>query len=83
MEGRKVYALHSAQQLILDVIGNSLQRFCLLHCKQDPTYVFPEMKLCRLVPNFHSHVSASSLYIPTMSPTILLQENRRTDHGNI
>jgi hypothetical protein len=38
---------------------------CLLvsaaHCKEDPIYVFPEMKLRGLVPNFHIHVS--NLYI--------------------
>ncbi len=31
------------------------------HCKQDPIYVFPEMKLHSLVPNFHSRVSVSDL----------------------
>jgi hypothetical protein len=34
------------------------------HCKQDPIYVFPEMKLRGLVPNFYIHVSVSDLYIP-------------------
>ncbi len=37
-------------------------------CKQDPIYIFPEMKLCGLVPRFHIHVSALQrkfrLYIP-------------------
>jgi hypothetical protein len=82
MESRKVYALQSAE-LLLYVIGNSLQCFCLLHCKQDPTYVFPEMKLCRLIPNFHTHVFVSALYIYFYNrSTYLLQQNRRTDHGN-
>jgi hypothetical protein len=31
----------------------------ILHCKQDPIYVFPEMKLRGLVPNSHIHVSLS------------------------
>ncbi len=46
----------------------------LTHCKQDPIYVFPEMKLCDLVPNFHIHVSVSDLYIPRICPPTLLQQ---------
>ncbi len=30
-----------------------------LHCKEDPIYVFLEMKLSSLVPNSHIHVSVS------------------------
>jgi hypothetical protein len=30
-----------------------------IHCKQDPIYVLPEMKL-RALPNFHIHVSVSA-----------------------
>jgi len=30
------------------------------HWKQDMIYVFPEMKLRGLVPNFHVHVSAAA-----------------------
>jgi hypothetical protein len=34
--------------------------FLSMHCKQDPIYVFPEMKLRGLrLPNFHIHVSVS------------------------
>jgi hypothetical protein len=28
------------------------------HCKEDSNYVFPEIKLRRLVPNLHIHTSA-------------------------
>ena len=45
------------------------QRNNRLHCRQDRIYVFPEMKLSGLVPNFHTHVSVSNLYIPTIGPT--------------
>jgi hypothetical protein len=38
--------------------------FLTLHCKEDPIYVFPEMKLRGLVPNFYIRVSVSNLYIP-------------------
>jgi hypothetical protein len=31
----------------------------LLHCKQDPIYLFPEMKLRGHVPNSQIHVSVS------------------------
>ncbi len=44
---------------------------CTLHCKEDPIYVLPEMKLRGLVPIFHIHVSVSDLYIPTIGPPIL------------
>ncbi len=40
------------------------------HYKQDPIYVFPEMKLHSLVLNFHIHVSVSDLYIPMIGPHI-------------
>jgi hypothetical protein len=39
----------------------------VVHCKQDPIYVFPEMKLRGLV--------------PTIGPPILQQQS--TDRGNI
>ncbi len=44
------------------------------HSKKDPIYVFPEMKLHGLVPNFHIHVSESNSFIPTIGPPILLQK---------
>ncbi len=37
-----------------------------LHCKEDPIYVFPGMKLRGFVPNFYIYVSVSDLYIPTI-----------------
>jgi hypothetical protein len=55
----------------------------MIHCKQDPIYVFPEMKLRGLVPSFQIRVFASDLYIPTTGPIILLQQNRRTIRGSI
>jgi hypothetical protein len=42
------------------------------HCKEDPIYVFPEMKLPGLNPNFHIHVSVSNLYIPIIDLPIFL-----------
>jgi hypothetical protein len=45
-----------------------------MHCKEDPNYVFPELKL--LVPNFHIHTSVSDLYVPSIGPPILLKLNR-------
>jgi hypothetical protein len=40
-------------------LGQSYARVSVTHCKQDPVYVFPEMKRRGLVPNFHIHVSLS------------------------
>jgi hypothetical protein len=54
-----------------------------LHCKEDPIYVFLEMKLRGFVPDFYINVSVSDLYIPTLSPPILLQQNKQTYPGNI
>jgi hypothetical protein len=41
------------------------------------------MKLCGLFPNSYIHVSLSNLYLTTIIPPILLQENRWTDPRNI
>jgi hypothetical protein len=35
----------------------------MLHCTENSTYVFSEMKLCDLIPNAYIHVSVSDLYI--------------------
>jgi hypothetical protein len=54
-----------------------------LHCNENPIYVFPEMELRGLSPNYLLHVSVSNLYIPRIGPHIFLQQNRQTDSGNI
>jgi hypothetical protein len=41
------------------------------HYKQDPIYVFPEMKQSSTVLNFHIHVPVSDLYISTIGPPIV------------
>ncbi len=53
------------------------------HCKEDSNYIFPEIKLRDIVPNFHIHTSVNDLYIPRIGPPILLQPNRQADLGNI
>jgi hypothetical protein len=35
----------------------------ITHYKKDPIYIFPELKLRSLIPNFHTYVSVSNLYI--------------------
>jgi hypothetical protein len=55
----------------------------LTHGNENPIYVFLFWELCGLSPNFHIHVSASDLYIPTIELPILLQENMWTDPENI
>ncbi len=54
-----------------------------VNCKENPVYAFLFWELRSLSPNFHSHVSASDLYIPRIGPHISLQKNRQTDPGNI
>jgi hypothetical protein len=44
--------------------------------------IFPEKELRGHIPNFHIHVSASDLYMPTVDLPILLQENMWADAGN-
>ncbi len=33
-----------------------------MHCTENTKQIFPEMKLCGLVPNFYIHVSVIELY---------------------
>jgi hypothetical protein len=54
-----------------------------LHCKEMSIYVFPEKELRGLSHNFRIYVSVSDLYIPTIGPTIFLQQNRQTNRGKI
>jgi hypothetical protein len=51
--------------------------YLLTHCKEDPVYVFPEMKMRGLSPNLHTRVSVNDLYIPKIGPPVLLQQNKR------
>ncbi len=46
-------------------------------------FMFLEMKLRGLVPNFRFHVSVSDLHIPMIGSPIFLQQDRQIDHGNI
>jgi hypothetical protein len=49
-----------------------------MHCTENSIYVYPEMKLCGLVPNSYIHVSVSDLYIPRIG----LPNWPQTDPGN-
>jgi hypothetical protein len=40
------------------------------HGTKNSKQIFPEIKLCGLVQNFHINVSMSDLYIPTIGPPI-------------
>ncbi len=55
----------------------------LTHCKEISIYVNLEKELRGLSPNFHIHVSVSDLYIPTIGPSIFLEQNRQINRGNI
>jgi hypothetical protein len=50
---------------------DKLQRHNIENSKQ----ILQEKELRALSPNFQIHVSVSDLYIPTIGPPILLQEN--------
>jgi hypothetical protein len=45
-------------------IGGKYRNRVIVHCTENPINVFPEMKLCGLVPNSYIHVPVSGLYIP-------------------
>jgi hypothetical protein len=62
--------------------GSTCMCICT-HCTEYPTYVFPEIKLCGLVPDSYIHVSVSDLYIPRIGLPIWLQQNRQTNPRNI
>jgi hypothetical protein len=58
--------------------------YSILHCTQNPIYVYPEMKLRGLVPNSYIYLSVSDLYIYSQDRSAYcLQQNRRTDPVNI
>jgi hypothetical protein len=55
-----------------------------LHCNKNPICVFLFWKLRGLSPKFHIYVSVSDFFfIPRIGPHICLQQNRKTDPGNI
>jgi hypothetical protein len=54
-----------------------------LHCTENSIYVFPEMKLHRIIPNSYIHVSVIDLYIPRIGRSIWLQHNMQINPGNI
>ncbi len=43
--------------------GNKMAKFSLVHCNENPIYVFLFWELCGLSPNFYIHVYVSDLYI--------------------
>ncbi len=47
-----------------------------VHCKGDPIYVLPEMKLRSLVPNSYIHESVSDFNISTIGLHILLNRSQ-------
>jgi hypothetical protein len=58
--------------------GTAIYIVQFMHCTENPIYLFPEKKLCGLVPNSYIHVSVSDLYIPRMDLPIWMQQNRQT-----
>ncbi len=58
---------------------STLQR----HNTENSKQVFPGKELRGYSPNSYIHVSMSDLYIPLIGLTILLQENRWAERGNI
>jgi hypothetical protein len=73
----------SSQYLRVNTFADTKLPFGIMHCTENPIYVFPEKVLLGLSPNSCIHVSASFLYIPRIGSHILLQQNRQTDPGNI
>jgi hypothetical protein len=56
----------------------------ILHCNENPIYVFLFWEFRGLSPNFLIHVSLNELYIYSQDrSTYFLQQNRQIDRGNI
>jgi hypothetical protein len=47
-------------------MGPSMNTSSLVHCTKNLKRIFPEMKLCGLIPNFYIYVSGRDLYISTI-----------------
>jgi hypothetical protein len=56
-------------------------RYLNTYCTENLIYVFPEMKLCGLIPNSCIHESVSNLDIPSISLSIWLQQYRQADRS--
>ncbi len=54
-----------------------------MHFTENPISVFPEMKLCGLLPNSYIHVYVNNLYITRIGLPIWLQQKRQTDPAYI
>ncbi len=52
-----------------------------VHCKEDTDLCIPRNELRGFVPSFHIHVPVSDLYIPTIGPPVLLQQQGRSIVG--
>jgi hypothetical protein len=55
------FPLYSTRYIVSMTSLQYIHTLSYIHCEQDPIYVFPEMQLRDLVPNFHIHVSVSDL----------------------
>ncbi len=77
-----IFLYNSTLVSACDCYFNAVEIF-ILHCTENPFYVFPEMKLRGLDHNSYIHVSVSDLYIPWISLPIWQQQNRQTNPGNI
>jgi hypothetical protein len=64
-------------------IHHEHQLLIVIHCTENPIYLFPEMILRGLVPNSYIHVPVSDLYIPRIGLPVWLQQNRQTYPENI
>jgi hypothetical protein len=59
-----------------------MRPYYLMHCNENPIYVFPEKELRSLSPNFHIHVPVSGLEVPRIGQHIFRHLKRQTDCEN-
>ncbi len=59
-----------AENLSYSIVKCSSATSLVLHCNENPIYVFLFWKLRGLSPNFHIHVSVIDLYISRIGPHI-------------
>ncbi len=61
------FICHPSDFIVLEETGTEPRTVLTLLCTENSKHIFPEIKLCGLVPNFFIHVSGSDLSIPKIS----------------
>jgi hypothetical protein len=61
------------------ILGSSSKE---LHCTENPGHVFPEKKLCSLIPNFYIHISVNDLHMYSHDRSTYFPADRSWEYIN-